>query len=458
MTISQLPSFAVGPGALPSDYAAQMALIHARYDPVWGSAVTGVLERVGVFEVFSTTWFGLLLLLLVISIVVCTLDRLPRLWRDVSSVRVVQPDDYFDLRLPGRAGIASASAEGVRAVLRRHRFRLREEGAEPADSGAPRYLYGDRHQYGKLATLITHLGLILFIAAGGLSAHGIPELGIVPVELPVVLAAGQSQTIQPIGTPDLLVVKSLGFSEPLDAQGQPLDYATNLVVYRNGVQVAHQVVRVNAPLTYDGYTFHQNFTGPAADVTILDSTGAPLWTGPIPLTDSPVLGLPTRDFVVPGRNVDLELQLDRLPDGTPALLVHGRTPAGLATDGTQRWTSVFDWGLAPGASRSDASDGFTFAFSGVSAYTGLIASRDPGEGLIWFAFGCLIAGLLITFYLPRRRVWVRLDPDGSMRICGRSDRYVDFEREYGALLDDLVAASPAARAAPGATAGAGAAG
>ncbi len=59
---------------------------------------------------------------------------------------------------------------------------------------------------------------------------------------------------------------------------------------------------------------------------------------------------------------------------------------------------------------------------------------------MWFAFLSLITGLLITFYLPRRRIWARLDANGELRIVGRSERYVDFRREFGRLLDDLVAA------------------
>jgi cytochrome c biogenesis protein ResB len=70
----------------------------------------------------------------------------------------------------------------------------------------------------------------------------------------------------------------------------------------------------------------------------------------------------------------------------------------------------------------------------------LIARRDPGQGIVWLAFGTLISGILITFYLPRRRVWARLAANGELGLVGRSDRYVDFDREFGRLLDDLVAA------------------
>ena len=76
----------------------------------------------------------------------------------------------------------------------------------------------------------------------------------------------------------------------------------------------------------------------------------------------------------------------------------------------------------------------------VGQYTLLIAKSDPGQGIVWVAFACLIAGITITFYLPRRRVWTRLAPDGRLAIVWRSDRYIDVEREFGRLLDQLVAA------------------
>jgi cytochrome c biogenesis protein ResB len=77
---------------------------------------------------------------------------------------------------------------------------------------------------------------------------------------------------------------------------------------------------------------------------------------------------------------------------------------------------------------------------GFGEYTLLIAKKDPGQGIIWTAFASLIAGIAITFYLPRRRIWARLSPAGELAIVARSDRYVDVEREFGRLLDDLVAA------------------
>ncbi len=83
MTLQQLPDFAF---RSPGDYAAAMDEIHARYDPVIGAG-GGRRARSGsgAFAIFkSAISSGWALVVLVISIVVCTLDRTPRLWRDVS--------------------------------------------------------------------------------------------------------------------------------------------------------------------------------------------------------------------------------------------------------------------------------------------------------------------------------------------------------------------------------------
>ena len=122
MTLQQLPDFAF---RSPGDYATAMDEIRARYDPVLGPAAVGVLERLGAFAIFKSAIFGMALVVLVISIIVCTLDRTPRLWRDVSSIRVAQPEPFFDPSLPDRAAMSGVGAAGRRA----RRARARVPGA-----------------------------------------------------------------------------------------------------------------------------------------------------------------------------------------------------------------------------------------------------------------------------------------------------------------------------------------
>ncbi len=457
MTVRQLPGFAF---RNPTDYAAQMDLIHARYGPLLGTAAVGVLERIGVFNVFASWWFSLSLVLLLLSIVICTIDRTPRLWRQATDIRVVQPDPYFDPRLPDRAAMDGVDETALATVLRRHRFRLRR-----AEADGNVYLYGDRHQYTKLATLFTHLGLILFLVAAAVTSR-------FGFEAPIVVAAGETSTVQPIGTPGLLVVKNNGFEAPRRPDGGFADFTTDLSVYRDGDEIARKTIRVNDPLSIAGFTFHQNGFGPAPDIAIRDPAGRFLWSGPVALTDA-AEGRPFGTVGVPGRDFGLQLVLDRAPakagstggatgggavgggtgpggnaaaGGEAVLLVLPYRVAGTRPDGTPDIQNAYPFVVGVGeVARAPGLD-ISVELRAVGAYSLLIAKQDPGQGLVWTAFGSLLAGLLITFYLPRRRVWTRLEPTGRLAIVGRSDRYVDFEREFGRLLDDLVTARGAGSA------------
>ncbi|MHB8672588.1 MAG: cytochrome c biogenesis protein ResB [Candidatus Limnocylindrales bacterium] len=424
--IRQLPGFALQAGPGSTDYITEMAKLHARYDPIFSPAGVGILERAQVFQVFNSAWFSGALALLLVSIVICTMNRMPRLWRQSVDVRVIQPDGFFDPFLPDRARMTAVTPAAVESVLRRHHFRVR--AATGADG--VRYLYGDRHQYTKLATLFTHMGLILFLVAAAVTSRFGVEEGLV-------LAGGDSVTVQPIGTPDLLVLKNYGFAAPGLETGQATDFTSDLAVFRDGQLLARKVVRVNDPLTVAGFTFHENGYVPAPVLTIHGSDGSLLWDGPISLTQT-LGGSPYATMGVPGRDLGIRLLLRTGSDGIAALLVLPYRATGTAADGTVTTNDLFPMALAIGDTATSPDAGITATLKRIEGATVIIAKKDPGAPVVWFAFILLILGLLITFYLPRRRVWTRIAPDGDLQIVGRSDRYVDFEREFGRLLDDLV--------------------
>lgn len=424
MTLGQLPGFAFRSA---TDYANEMAKLHARYDAALGTAVVDALERLQLFHVFSSTWFSIGLSVLIVSIVACTIDRLPRLWRQGADIRVVQPDPFYDPKLPDRAVLGGVEAPAARSILRRHGFAVREVALDGVT-----YLYGDRNRWTKLATLLTHTGLVLFLVAAAVTTRFGDEQGLV-------VAEGESLTVQPIGTPGLLLVKNLGFEAPGFDTGMPSDFTTHLAVYQDGRQIADKIIRVNDPLAVDGYTFHQNGFGPAPDVVIRDTSGKPLWSGPIPMTDQ-AAGFPFTEITVPGRDVSLQLLLQKASDGTGVLLVLPFEAVGTKADGSPDIVGLEPLALTRG--ESDTADGtdFSIELRGFDDFTLLIAKKDPGQGIVWAAFGFLIMGLVITFWMPRRRVWARLDADGRLSLAMRADRYVDAGREFGRLLEDLVKA------------------
>jgi cytochrome c biogenesis protein len=429
MTIRQLPGFAFRSAA---DYSTEMDRLRTIYEPVFGVGGVDLLERLQLFHVFTSTPFSVALLVLVFSIIVCTLDRTPRLWQQSSAIRVVQPPAYFDGRLPDRVSIAPGpglSRASVASALSRHRFSVRH--AVGPDGGE--FVYGDRHRWTKLATLVSHLGLILFLVAGLVTARFGDEQGLV-------VAEGETLTVQPIGTPGLLLVQNRAFEAPGLDTGMPTDFTTDLAVYQDGNLLAEKVIRVNDPLSAGGYTFHQNGFGPAPDLVIRSTVDdSVLWSGPVPLTEQ-AGGLPYGAMPIPGRKFGLELLLDRTDEGVGALVALPYSINGTLPDGTPNIVRGYPVAAVRGETVDMGGLEMTLELRSFSEYTLLIAKRDPGQPIIWAAFLALITGLAVTFYLPRRRVWARLGADGRLDLVGRSDRQVDFDREFGGLVDALVRA------------------
>ncbi len=425
--VPQIPTAALHD---PSAYASQIADMHTRYDPLSilgfnvGPGMVDLFERLGFFQVFNTPWFVGLLALLAVSITVCTLDRTPRLWYGVRRITVEQPPEFFDLRLAERARFAGASlsADDVSQILRRKHFKVRRV---KANDGAVEWVYGDRNQYFKMATLLTHLGLILFLAGGAITA----AFGF---ETVVFVGEGQTAPVQPVGTPHDLLVKNIHFDAPQRADGSFEDFSTDLAVYQDGVEIARKTIRVNDPLQVGGFVFHQNTFGPSANIDVRDSTGQLVWTGPVILAGQ-FLGLPQGFLTIPGSTIGLLLVIETDASGMPILAVSGLGPS--AADGSS--DIVFESVLAVGTtSEPSQTAGYSITWDGTGAWTGMVVKNDPGAPIIWIAFMCLIAGLILSFYFPRRRVWGRFESSG-LSVAMLADRYVDGKREFDALLDVL---------------------
>lgn len=416
----------------PVGYAEQLAAMHRLWDGNTllglriGPAMVDLFDTLGFFRVFSTVWFVMLLVTLVVAIVCCTLDRTPRLWRSVQPGIVNQPLPFFDLRLPERAEMEAGAldAEAIAVVLRKRRFKVRR--ASTAD-GSTSWLQGDRNQYFKLTTLLTHLGLILFLLGGAITV----SLGF---ETVVFVGQGQTAPVRPVGTPDNLLVKVNSFSAPRRADGSFADFVTDLSVYQDGREIARKDIRVNDPLEVQGYVFHQNTFGPSLDLTIHDRTGQLLWTGPM-ILDGSVGGFPSGFQNIPGSSSGILAVLTKTADGTPVVLLQGVSAADAGSTPATGFQTVVSVG---GSAGPGVTGGYTIGVASVGAWTGMVIKNDPGAPVIWIAFLCLISGLVMTFYLPRRRAWIRLD-GGTLRVAMLGDRYVDLPREMGRLLDDLEA-------------------
>jgi cytochrome c biogenesis protein len=403
VALQQLPDYAL---LSASDYALEMGQLRALYEPTLGPLVD-VFERLGLFRIFTAPWFTALLALLSVSITVCTLDRLPKIRAVTARSRVEQPGSFFDASLAGRGTMhlateltADQSEDAATRVAQQMRARGWEASTSP-DPEAPggQIVHGDRFRRSYRFTLVMHTGLVLLIAGAALS-------GALGYTQGILLTNGEALPVGKIGSAGGLVVENRAFSAPRTESGAFADFTTDLALYRDGAQVAEKVIRVNDPLMYDGWSFHQNFFGPTVKLEIRSITGDLLWSGEAPLTAT-VEGAPYATLPIPGSSAGLELLLQRDPAGAAALLVVASEPVAPASNEVR---TLFASVLAPGEVASAPNVNFTVQLQAVSSYTGIIARRDPAAAIVWLAAALIMTGLTLTLRRPRARLWIRIQP------------------------------------------------
>ena len=403
IALRQLPDYAL---LSASDYAVEMGTLRALYEPTLGPLV-GVFERLGFFRVFTAPWFTAMLILLTVSIAVCTLDRLPKIRAVTARSRVEQPGSFFDQALSGRGAIKLArplvaSESGGAAERIAHQMRASgweaQTSPDPESAGGA-IAHGDRFRRSYRFTLVMHAGLVLLLVSAALS-------GLLGYTQGILLTNGEALPVGKIGVAGGLVIENRAFNAPRTESGAFADFTTDLALYRDGAQVAQKVIRVNDPLTYDGWSFHQNFFGPSVKLEIRSVSGDLLWSGEAPLT-SVAEGAPYATLPIPGSNAGVELLLQRDPSGAAALLVIASEP--VAPDSSEVRT-LFASVLAPGETASAPSVNFTVQLQEVGSYTGIIARRDPAAVAVWLAAALIMIGLTLTLRRPRARLWIRIQP------------------------------------------------
>ena len=293
---------------------------------------TDFLYRLGLFEVFHSLWFAVGLGVLVVSVVVCTAARRPAIWRTITRPPKRVSDAFFEHTRERLELSRPVDVELLERVLRRRRYAVAR-----FQEGATTYLFADRFQWAQLGTFISHLALILFIAAALVSRFtGFAQQ--------LSIAEGASAPVFPVVNPNQMQVEVLDAVGVFNERGEPIDYRTEMVIYKRGEKVKRCTSTVNSPCTYDGYRFHQvSYFGYGAAVQVRDvNTGNVVYDEVLALQDK----TPGPQIIV--RDAGGNVLLDETLIPTEIIeTVYGTTVV-LPGDGRAFWI-----GVKPGASGGD---------------------------------------------------------------------------------------------------------
>lgn len=417
-------------------------------------ALGPVLDRLGMFGVYSSVWFSAIYLLLFISLVGCIVPRSRTHLRAMGG-RPPRAPRRFD-RFPAKADLRTDAeprevAERAAVALggprwwRRFRVDVRDEGGGTWSVAAER---GYLRETGNLVFHLALVGLLIAIAVGQLlhyRGQAIVVEGRAFANTQSDYDSFESGSGFRPGSLEPFSLRLDSFESRFDpATLQSRDFTARVTLTEPGSQPRAETIKVNHPLVAGGAKVYLQGNGYAPQVTVRDASGEVVFAGAVPflpqdtvytsqgvikvpdVTTGPQIGL--QGVLLPtAEQVSDTVWRSVHPQPTDPLLALAVWTGDLGLDAgipqnvyqldqtglTQATTadgSPVTLYVRPGET-VDLPDGLgTLTFESLPRFVALDLRHDPS--LTWVLVFALLAfgGLATSLFVPRRRIWVRARP------------------------------------------------
>ncbi|OGQ16791.1 MAG: hypothetical protein A2138_26120 [Deltaproteobacteria bacterium RBG_16_71_12] len=392
------------------------------------------------YDVFASWWFGLFVVILLVNVVACSIERLPKIWLDVWHPRPQLSDEQLrGIRHVWRGRVVEsdrAKAEGLIAALLGAR-------AKSSVEGTTRFTFAEKQRWGRFGVYVVHTGLVMIMVGGIIN-------GKTKMDGMMMITEGTAARLVRLRGPgNLPYVVDLGFSVRCDdfrlktfVTGDVMEYESDLSVIDPGVPVNPVVkkkIEVNDPLEYAGYTFYQASYAPVSGDQLVQ------------LDVGPRGGQRRTHSLAIGDKLTLE-------DGTtlvPVEVIEEFAGLGAAVrvqetslgpDGP-RTTSYVVFRAYPDFDREVRRGKLDVQFRGFDQQyaTGIQVGRVPWVPFIFTGFVVLFVGMVMAFLMSHRRYWARLAPAGGGKlelvIAGAARRHqYAFAEEFARMCATVVEA------------------
>ena len=507
MRIALVLLFLLALGSVPGSMLPQQGNNPAGVQQYFTShpALAPWLNHLGLFNVFGAPWFAAIYLLLFASLVGCVV---PRTFRLAGSARTLPPRAPRHLvRLPRSAEYATVlppadAVEVAARVLSGHGFRLRRpvEPATPADPADPaeagHWVSAEKGYLREVGNLLFHLallGVLVSVALGGLFGYKADRLLVQGQTFADTASAldefhpGRFVTAADLGPFTITLNKfDASYISSGQQRGQPsgFDAQISYTEQPGGPARAGQL-EVNRPLSVDGAKVYLIGHGYAPEFRVTDARGHVVYNEATPFVSGTsgnflsegVVKVPDAQpeqlgfsgvFVPTAVDVGgtLESVFPAADNPVVSLIAYAgnlgmntgapQSVYQLDTSGMQQLTANPQV-LLPGQSLKLPGGRGTITFTGYVPWVSLAITHDPGQLPALICGIAALGGLLLSFMIRRRRVFVRAiggirDRAGehgtTVQVGGlaRTDASGGFEAEFAVLAAELRSAHEQAAA------------
>lgn len=417
-----------------------------------------VYAYLGFFDIYHAWYFNLLLLILSLNIVLASIDHFPNAWSYISKPKFEASKAYllnqkfnaqFDLN-----NEPATEVNRVRAALKKLGFAPRET---VKDNGRTIF-FAQKNVWNRLGAYIVHVALLLlflghFVALQtGFDADVRLIPGQTTNEIELIRYNLDKQERAPVAMPfsfyctdieQKLIDKNAGITI-----NNTMDWATRVRIDDPLYGTRDASISLNQPFTYRGYRFFQASAvtvGSARNMTLRltpAAGGEPLTVnlmrnGATDLPDGTKIQYQAffADFVLNAGKPDT-----RSGDyNNPAVQLKITNP-----NGEQKFAYAFAADLPTGAPVGGAIFGYKYKlaeFEKSPLAHVLSIKYDPfyGSTIAWYwGGGLLIFALGFVFFSSHQRIWVIVEPNGTVTLGGHANRNeTGFEDKFKKLTSEL---------------------
>ncbi|RKQ37032.1 cytochrome c biogenesis protein ResB [Kocuria tytonis] len=419
------------------------------------------LDRLQLFDVYSSYWFSAIYLLLFISLVGCVIPRALqhfRAWRSKpprTPQRISRLPQYRKVMLGGRDGAAGPTPdeaiERAAAALKKRGYRV-----QPQDLGsAAPSVAAERGMLKEVGNIIFHVALLavlISVAVGSLFGYKGQKVVVEGESFVNTLVDYDSFTPGTNFDADWLnpfsvqlnsfeATFSRDTSDP-EHYGQPTDFNADVTLTdKPGATPQDVHLAVNKPLNVNGTKVYLVGNGYAPVVRVKDGAGHVAYEGPVVTVPSDSVYTSSMTLKVPDAGPDqlgfvgLLLPTAVSKDGeipksvdpglnNPALILSSFTGDLGLDSGQPQNVYVLDTQHLKELNSMTSSNGpvlldgqhrkvelpehkGSVEFLDVKRYVGLDVHSDPGRIPAFISFLAAFAGLIMSLFIARRRAWVR---------------------------------------------------
>lgn len=360
------------------------------YAKQYGVKAAQFMQILDIPDMYYSWWFLSLLFILSLNLLICSIERFPRVWKIIQTNNLeISPDRITKMGNSKEWQIPENVMQKIDPAILFKTVGITPE-SKTLENGI--LYFGQKGKYSRTGVYLVHLSiLVIFVGAIIGSQFGFKGSVMVP-ELKSTKKIFSSENSSSI---------DLGFEVRCDKfiiefydNGMPKEYQSTLTILENGKEVFTKDIQVNSPLTYKGITFYQSsYQGYQDFIFSIEDTKTGNSTSAI-----------------------LPFQKQQNWEGSDTRFgIVNAEAIGQRVTRTKLWlknaesSAVLTW-LGDDETKVIATENNTYKVNVKQMYaTGLQVARDPGVWIVYIGCGLMLVGLYMAFFLSHRRIWLYFD-------------------------------------------------